>query len=815
LITKQLVELDANPERQVNTADTLNKIFGTKAETLACLQPVVRRSKVADLVYFTVKQWREDDACLLGLLTGRFDGQSLVVRSSAQSEDGSHTSMAGAFKSCLDVPGGDLDAVRRAVEQVISSYLGNPHDQVLVQAMLRDVKLSGVIMTHDLASGAPYYILNYDDESGKTDTITGGTGVNKTVVVHREFSPGYIESPRVAMLLEMIRELEGICGRREPLDVEFAQTRDGQLYLLQARRITVQKNWNRRITARIGEALYQIERFFTRRAAPRPGLAGARTVLGQMPDWNPAEIIGTHPRPLAVSLYRALVTDSVWQEARASMGYRAVPDEVLMVTLGGVPYIDVRNSFNSFLPAGLPESVQGRLVEAWLARLAKHPELHDKVEFEVAQTVVDFNFEPDHLARYTGVLTAAMLQEYRHRLSELTARNISVDADASLPQAIRQTEELERRQGTAEYLVLAERNDVRLLRHLLAECRDLGTRPFAIIARHAFIAEALFRSAVARGAFQRERLDEFKNSLTNVTTRFASDFVATLDGTLDRAEFLRRYGHLRPGTYDILSLRYDQRVDLFNVTAAPLMNKHAGCFSFTDQERAALVSLFREAGLDRTAPENFLEYARLAITHREEAKFIFTRHLSNMLELIANWGEELGLTREDLSFFTLDDILATLVNPILDDNEVYLKDLAEDRRRHAAALSGIRLGYIIRDVPDIYVVPLHRSAPNFVSSKKREAPIVQLDARSVEQTDLFEKIVCIENADPGFDWIFTRGIAGLVSKFGGANSHMTIRCAELGLPAAIGVGEQTFERLIACSRIELDCAAKIVRPIYG
>ena len=35
-----------------------------------------------------------------------------------------------------------------------------------------------------------------------------------------------------------------------------------------------------------------------------------------MPDWNPAEMIGTKPRPLALSLYRELITDKVWSEQR-------------------------------------------------------------------------------------------------------------------------------------------------------------------------------------------------------------------------------------------------------------------------------------------------------------------------------------------------------------------------------------------------------------------------------------------------------------------------------------------------------------------
>ena len=43
----------------------------------------------------------------------------------------------------------------------------------------------------------------------------------------------------------------------------------------------------------------------------------------------------------------------------------------------------------------------------------------------------------------------------------------------------------------------------------------------------------------------------------------------------------------------------------------------------------------------------------------------------------------------------------------------------------------------------------------------------------------------IENADPGFDWIFGSKILGLITKYGGVNSHMAIRCAELEIPAGI------------------------------
>ena len=67
------------------------------------------------------------------------------------------------------------------------------------------------------------------------------------------------------------------------------------------------------------------------------------------------------------------------------------------------------------------------------------------------------------------------------------------------------------------------------------------------------------------------------------------------------------------------------------------------------------------------------------------------------------------------------------------------------------------------------------------------------------------KIIMIDSADPGFDWIFNCKIVGLITKFGGTNSHMAIRCAELNLPSLIGVGERNFNKMIGYKSLSLDC----------
>ena len=70
----------------------------------------------------------------------------------------------------------------------------------------------------------------------------------------------------------------------------------------------------------------------------------------------------------------------------------------------------------------------------------------------------------------------------------------------------------------------------------------------------------------------------------------------------------------------------------------------------------------------------------------------------------------------------------------------------------------------------------------------------------------------IESADPGYDWIFTNNIKGLITKYGGAASHMSIRCSEFNIPAAIGCGNK-FDSLINSNEVIIDCNNQIIKKL--
>ena len=105
---------------------------------------------------------------------------------------------------------------------------------------------------------------------------------------------------------------------------------------------------------------------------------------------------------------------------------------------------------------------------------------------------------------------------------------------------------------------------------------------------------------------------------------------------------------------------------------------------------------------------------------------------------------------------------------------------------------------------DFLVIQHYVAKPNFITDKQLTSNTILLE--NFEQLEKIKsKIVIIENADPGFDWIFTKNPSGLITKYGGMASHMAIRCAELNLPAAIGCGDILFEKLKVSTKISLDC----------
>jgi hypothetical protein len=783
-----------------------------KAEVLAAVRGHVRGAEIPRLIHFSVREWRRQPRAVLRRIAATLDG-TVAVRSSARDEDRAGASRAGHYPSLLGVAN-EPRALAIAIERVVAPLAGDPANRVLVQAMARNVVASGVLATRDPATGAPYYVIEYD-RSGRTDTVTAGLVVPTAAVVFRGAALRDVRAVPLRRLLRVTREIER-WWRGAPLELEFAIDADGGVALLQVRPLAAPR---RRVasTRQVAAHLADLARTIDVATHTAEGTRGARgTILAQMSDWNPAELIGVHPAPLAASIFAALISDDVWQRARARMGYRALPGVPLMRLVAGRPYIDVRASFTSFVPAGVPASVATPLVDAWLRRLHEHPELHDKVELEVAQTAVDFAFAERYRDHFAGTLAPRDHATWVEALRALTARAVTTAPGGLLARALATvaatsarrdaaTVEPTRAHRAAAPALLARAS------RLLATCRRAGTLPFAIVARHAFIAEALLRSAVERGAWTGGRMIAFRRSLMTVARELARDLNGVAAGRTSRVAFLRRYGHLRPSSFDVSSLRYDQRAELFRDVRARDAEVHEPKpFVLAARERRAFAMLAAEAGLT-VSPDTLLRYAATAIVGRERVKLELTRLLSDALECLAGWGAAHDLDRGDVACFTLDELHAAHEAPAA-SSPAACRAFVTSRRAARARDGELRLSPLLRGGADLYVPPPLPASPTFVTTCSVAAAPILLKAAS-PAAGVARRVVCIESADPGFDWIFAHPIAALVTRFGGGNSHMAIRCVEAAVPAAIGVGEELFERLWRAPLIELRCAERVARPL--
>jgi adenylylsulfate kinase-like enzyme/phosphohistidine swiveling domain-containing protein len=764
-------------------------LFGTKAETLEALAPRLRTARILPQVRFSVSEWRADHARLLAKIAAeRWSSRPVIVRSSAQGEDGPMSSQAGRYDSVLGVLGSA--EIAQAVEQVIASFADgeNTNDQVFVQPMLERVAMAGVAFSRPPSGGGPYYIVNYDDRSGRTDRVTGGVGDNLETFLCLK-SRVDVCPPTLAPVIALVSELEGLFAC-DAIDVEFAIDGDGLIYLLQVRRLSIERHET--VTdAQVNTALADVARKVELLSRPHPFLHGSRSIFGVMPDWNPAEIIGLRPWPLSLSLYRELVTDAIWAYQRDNYGYQNLRSFPLLVSFHGLPYIDVRVSFNSFIPRDVPSDLAARLVNYYIDRLLAEPQLHDKVEFEIIFSCYTLDL-PQRLGRLMeNGFSQADITELSGALRRLTNRIIHGETALW-------------RRDRAKIDLLAQRmpaigdakiDKISRIYWLIEDCKRYGTLPFAGLARAGFIAVQLLQSFVAAGVLDAEEHATFMASVDTVGSRIGHDFAHRT-----KAEFLARYGHLRPGTYDILSPRYDEAPDLyFDWTGARATSSAQPRFALSIEQLRRIEQLLKEHQLDIDVL-SLIEFIKAGIEGREYAKFVFTRSLSDALSLIREMGEEYGLSVEDCAFLDYDAI-RTLYSESGSVRERLLDSIARGRERHALTRNLV-LPPVIAAPNEVFAFHLPPSQPNFITRKSVTAAVASV---SDPPESFAGRILFVPSADPGFDWIFTRGISGFVTQFGGANSHMAIRAGELGIPAVIGAGETLFNRWRAAHKLCLDC----------
>jgi glutamine kinase len=775
----------------------MTNMFTSKANVLNFLEKKITKSKIEELYYFTVEDWQKNNELIIKQIKTKFRKKSIIIRSSVMGEDSIKNSQAGNYDSIQDIDSNSSFEIKKNINKVIKSYFikknYNAKNEILIQTYTKNIIKSGVVFTRSVPHGSPYYVINYDTGSS-TDGVTGGK-IDNLIKIFRDISIKKIPTEWKKLIVS-IKEIEKIVGS-DLLDIEFGIKSDS-IIIFQVRPLTtIHKHNFKKIDKKIKAIIIQNKKKFKKLKEMHKEF-GTETIFSDMSDWNPAEIIGNNPNCLDYSLYDLLIMKNAWAKGRTQLNYQNLNKYPLMEKFGNKPYVDIRASFNSLIPNIIPKNIKKKLLKFYIKKLKNNPELYDKVEFKILFTCYDLHLksrfkelEKEGFSKNEiKVINESLIKFTNNVIEKFEFTNKETEQIIDTLTTNRTKIISENKQG----LSLQKMQDS--IKKLLNDCKNIGTIQFSKMARIAFISSIILKS-IDQKQFNFE-VDRFMRSISTPLTEIQNDVDKYTKGEITKDIFLQKYGHLRPGTYDITVPRYDKNNKFFTNLQyiKPIQKK--------SNKKLPKIYTLEKLQFNKI---DFLEFVKISLIQREVLKFEFTKNISDSLEIIAKIGLELGFTRNEIAHMDIQTILKTTNKNKEHIIKKWMQKISKEKLKKDF-YKFLILPPIITSEKDFEVIKYHITKPNFVTDKKIEGDIVIVNNSTKNFSEIQNKIVIIENADPGYDWIFTKNPLGLITKYGGTASHMAIRCAESGLPAAIGCGEIEYEGLIDALKIKLDCENK-------
>ena len=768
--------------------------FSNKSQNLKKIEKLVTKSIIGKQYSFYIKFWNRNKNKIINDIKNKFDNKSIIIRSCSNFEDGNNYSLAGHFKSVLNVKSNSSSQISTSINKVIKSFekKNNENDQIFIQKQIKNIKLSGVIFTRGLNNNSNYYFINFDNKTKKTDTITSGVFGGDTLVVKRDFSKKiYYKNINFKKIIDACKEIENITNVSN-LDVEFSLDKNNKIHIFQFRKLYFNKKIKfdekyfnnifsknikkyKKITKNINQKVFNNH-------------------LSLMSDWNPAEMIGLLPKNLSYELYDFLITDKTWAKQRYEFGGDIKPNSSLMINIFGRPFINVVSSLKSFIPKKINKSLKNKILLSYLGILNNTKSLHDKIEFDVAFTC----WTPDFINESYKRLNKYGLSQNEINIFSFHLKKMTILYLKNRNKFTNNIFKLENKRN--EIFNNKKQNDLEKFFKLINDCKNYGILPFAHAARYAFIAQSILRYFVRKKIISKNRYDDFMSSIETISTDLIIDKEKFINKIITKNELINKFGHLREGTYEIAKKSYseDPKNYLLEKNYQKYLRKN---FKFNKTE----INKIRNIGLQyyNLNFDEIIKFIVSSIKEREQYKFEFTKNIDLAFKILIKWAKINKIKRTDLSYANLSD-LKKIKNKKLLINQ-FKKNLFENKSNYKKNIF-FETPEFINSIDDFYSYELPKSKPNFITNLNVTGELVSTYANNIAG-----KIVLIENADPGFDWIFSKKISGLITKFGGANSHMAIRCAEHSIPAAIGVGENLFNKIQNSKKISIRCDYKDIK----
>ncbi len=663
-------------------------LFSSKSYTLKQLK--LSKSIIPKLEIFRCKDYLLKKENIIKKIKLEFKNTKVAIRSSFSNEDTNQSSNAGKFKSFLNIdPRNAAELDIKIMEVINSKKKISNNDNFFVQNMVDNVSFSGVILTRDLRTHAKCYNINYS-EGNKTDIVTSGKTGSKSILFFE--NKKYKISKKFKKLFLAIKEIKKKINLID-LDIEFAVDKKRNVYILQVRKLILPKNTFRSENYNI--LFNNLEKKINKLKEKHHDLLGSTTYFGNMPDWNPAEIIGTKPRPLALSLYQELITDHIWSKNRVNYGYKDLSQFHLMTTFYGTPYVDVRIDFNSWIPNDLDVKLSKKIMYHYLKKFKNNNFIQDKVEFKILYTCASFNTLSNLKKEFKKKLTNKEIYKFYNSLKKINKKALlEKNNDINL------IKELELRQNKIENSNLYE---IDKIYWLIEDCKKFGTLPFAGLARCGFIAIELLNSMEEKRIISKHQKIEFLKNIDTITSKMNTDL-----NNLSKKNFIKKYGHLRPGTYDINSKNYRENFKLYFGKYKKNRIKKNNKLKISINNLRVVNSLRVYKNTNQ-----LIKFIKESIQFREYSKFVFSKSIDLIFENLKKFGRKYKITPDNASYINISKILNMYFNLSNFKTIPNLKNHIKENKKEYLSNKNIILPDVIKNGRNLFIQELGQDKLHF------------------------------------------------------------------------------------------------------
>ena len=688
--------------------------------------------------------------------------KKIMIRSNSSSEDKEYSSSAGKYLSIGPIETNDLETIKKSWEMVVDSYEEQDNQSVIFQNYIENAKSVSVLTSYKVGSDSAYRTFStyYGSE---TDAITSGkySEINN-FFMHRSFDILPKKYEKYNVYLKIITQLEDLFKNKQ-LDIEMVLDKNNSPQLLQVRPL-MGKKLNKESIFEEKDVIDRNLKNYKKLNKTTADRFGTNQIYSNMSDMNPAEMIGKKPDNIAFGLYKFMFTDTTWNIQRGEFGYRKYSGGKLMELFNNVAYINVNHSLNSFLTRNLQKESCEEIINYQLNKLKENPHLHDSIEFDISRSSYVFDTVEEFSKEYKNIISPSEIIKWHNDLIQIDTQNKST-LEKNKKIILSTFSKLDK---SFEY---SKKENIKLI-------RDTMALPFTHHSRLGFVYFAQLNSLLEKEVISEDQKKLLLLSVNSISTKMKADAYEVKIGKKTLEGFLDVYGHIRAGNYNLLSSNLKNNLNftesLINNSEQPLEDNILPKDIYTNIEEYFTIN---EIPLKASA---WIDMFQEGISTRENSKFYYTKGIDGILNEV---GEK---NTSDRELFDLLDI---------EFNEENTSDMR---------LKNVLMPDLITSNEDFYFYEEMSKNGNYIGQGTVIGDVLLIDNEADRPNNLDNKIVVIPAADPGWDWIFNYKIKSLVTKYGGPNSHMAIRCAEHNIPAILGVGENNFTVISNSKSLKID-----------